>query len=95
MIHANHFRFFLTRAEPLVVFGTVESIISRIERVENRLDNDIAILFAQLGEEALKARIQPTDEAFWVENADSLANCRSAVSRYAEFRQWRAQQVAA
>ena len=95
MTHANHFRFFLTRAEPHVVFGTVESIIDRIERVENRLDADIGALFAELGEEPLKARINPTDEAFLEENADSLANCRAAVTRYARFREWQAQQLAA
>lgn len=89
MTNFNHFRFYLTRAEPHIVFGTVEAIIDRIERVENRLNARIETLLGQLGPADLKARINPDDVAFSGENAGSLTDCRSAVSRYVEFQTWR------
>ena len=88
MLHANHFRFYLAR-DTSQTFGSVNSALARVRRVERQLDADIEALLHQLGLAGLQARIYTTDPAFAGGNPDSLADCRTAVARYHDFRQWR------
>lgn len=88
MLHAHHFRYYLA-TEARMTFGSVNSTTARVRRVEKATDTDVETLLDQAGVDPLVARIDAGDAAFASQNADALANCRAAVRRYHEFRQWR------